>query len=85
MPAEERLYWHDHPDEDDTSPGPKPTRSGADAAATRAPGRTRWRKVYHTWVSGGDYPRGPTRPFWSDTGELPLVLPPGAQAQLGFC
>jgi hypothetical protein len=39
--------------------------------------------VYRTWLSGGDYPRGPSRPFWSDTGELPLVLPPGAQAQLG--
>jgi hypothetical protein len=83
MPAEERLYWHDHPYEDDAGLARNPTQSGAEEAATRAPVRTRWGKVYHTWVSGGDYPRGPSRPFWSDTGELPLVLPPGARAQLG--
>jgi hypothetical protein len=83
MPAEERLYWHNHQYDDDTGLVRNPTQSGAEAAATRAPVRARWGKVYHTWVSGGDYPIGPTRPFWSDTGELPLVLPPGAQAQLG--
>ena len=83
MPAEERLYWHAHQCEIDA--GVLRCPSGADAAeqATLVKARTLWGKVYPTWVSGGDYPRGPSQPFWSDTGELPLVLPPGSQAQLG--
>jgi hypothetical protein len=84
MPAEERLYWHDRKPEVDAGLVRGPTQSGAEEAATRAPVRTRWGKVYHTWISGGDYPRGPSRPFWSDTGELPFILPPGARAQLGI-
>ncbi|HEX4219148.1 MAG TPA: DUF1264 domain-containing protein [Acidimicrobiales bacterium] len=82
MPAEERLYWHAHECEDDDGLLTRPTRSRSEESAARAEARNLWAKVYRTWVSGGDYPRGPTRPFWSDTGELPLVLPPGAEAQL---
>jgi hypothetical protein len=84
MPAEERLYWHDRKPEIDAGLVRGRTQSGADMEATRAQVRTRWGKVYHTWISGGDYPRGPSRPFWSDTGELPFILPPGAQAQLSL-
>jgi hypothetical protein len=84
MPAEERLYWHAHQCEGDAGLLASSTQSGSEERATRAEVRTLWGKVYHTWASGGDYPRGPTRPFWSDTGELPLVLPPGAEAQLGI-
>jgi Protein of unknown function (DUF1264) len=84
MPDEERIYWHDHRYDGDASLLTSPTRSGAAEAATLAKVRTRWGKVYHTWASGGDYPRGPTGSFWSDTGELPFVLPPGAQAQVGI-
>ena len=62
---------------------PAATQSASEGMATRAQVRPLWGKVYHTWVAGGDYPRGPSRPFWSDTGELPLILPPGVQAQLG--
>ena len=83
MPAEERLYWYDHRSEVDAGLVRGPTPSGDEEEATRAPVRTRWGKVYHTWISGGDYPRGPSRPVWSDTGDLPFILPPGAQAQLG--
>jgi hypothetical protein len=82
MPAEERIYWHDHQYEVDTGLPTGPTRSGVDEAATLVKVRALWGKVYHTWASGGDYPRGPTRAFWSDTGDLPLVLPPGAQARI---
>jgi hypothetical protein len=82
MPAEERIYWHDHQYEADAGLQTTPTRSGVDEAATLVKVRTLWGKVYHTWASGGDYPRGPTRAFWSDTGDLPLVLPPGAQARM---
>ena len=83
MPAEERLYWHAHRCEIDAGRLSCPSRSDAVEEATLAKVRALWGKVYPTWVSGGDYPRGPARPFWSDTGELPLVLPPGARAQLG--
>ena len=83
MPAEERLYWHAHSCEGDAGLLRSPTESRSEARAPRAPVRTLWGKIYHPWASGGDYPRGPTRPFWSDTGELPLVLPAGAVAQLG--
>jgi hypothetical protein len=81
MPDEEKLYWHAHECEDDAwfLSSPRPLRS--DAKPTRVEAGTLWGKVYRTWVSGGDYPRGPSRPVWSDRGELPLVLPPGAEAQ----
>jgi hypothetical protein len=82
MSAEERFYWHAHRCESDVGILFCPSRSDAAAAATLAKARILWGKVYPTWISGGDYPRGPARPFWSDTGELPLVLPPGAKAQL---
>jgi hypothetical protein len=82
MPAEERIYWHDHRHELDAGLQTSPTPSGVDGAATLAKVRTLWGKVYHTWASGDDYPRGPTRAFWSDTGDLPFVLPPGAQARM---
>jgi hypothetical protein len=84
MPAEERLYWHEHHDDGDAGLLTSLTHSRSEERATRAEARNRWAKVYRTWVSGGDFPRGPSRPFWSDTGELPLVLPPGAEAQLGI-
>jgi hypothetical protein len=40
--------------------------------------------MYFQDLTPYSYPRGPTRRFWSGTGELPLVLPPGARAQLGI-
>jgi hypothetical protein len=82
MPAEEKLYWHAHKREDDAGLLSSPRSRRSDPKATRVEVGTLWCKVYRTWVSGEDYPRGPSRPFWSDTGELPLVLPPGAKAQL---
>ena len=82
MPPEERLYWHVHQCEGDAGLPTNTTKSRSDEMTTRAQAHPLWGKVYRTWLSGGDYPRGPSRPFWSDTGELPLVLPPGAQAQL---
>jgi hypothetical protein len=82
MPAEEKLYWHAHECEGDAGLLSSPRSRRSDAKATRVEVGTLWGKVYRTWVSGGDYPRGPSQPFWSDTGELPLVLPPGAKAQL---
>jgi Protein of unknown function (DUF1264) len=83
MPAEEKLYWHDHTCEADAGLPKSPRPSRSEARATRAPVRTLWGKVYYTWASGRDYPRGPSRLSWSDTGELPFVLPAGAVAQLG--
>jgi hypothetical protein len=83
MPAEEQLYWHNHTYEVDVGLVSRPTQSPSLASATRTEGRTLWGKVYYTWASGSEYPRGPSRFSWSDTGELPLVLPAGAQAQLG--
>ena len=47
------------------------TQSGGEEGKTLAKIRTLWGKVYHTWVSGTDYPRGPARLFWSVTGEEP--------------
>jgi hypothetical protein len=83
MPAEEKLYWRE--DHDDGDAGlvacPRPSRSPE--WATRAEFRTLRGKVYHAWASGGDYPRGPSRLSWSDTGELLSVLPVGAVAQPG--
>jgi hypothetical protein len=75
MPTEEQAYWHDHKYEVDSRLLRSLTQSGAEEAATLAKVRTLWGKVYHTWVSGQDYPQGPARLFWSVTGEEPLVLP----------
>jgi hypothetical protein len=84
MPAEEKIYWHDHRCEADASLPTSLTESGSEERSTHTQIRHLWGKVYRTWVAGGDYPRGPARPFWSDTGELPFVLPPGAEAQLSI-
>jgi len=83
MPVEEQLYWHKHSDEVDAHLVRSPRPSRSPARATGAAVGTRWSKVYYTWPSGSDYPRGPSRLSWSDTGELPFVLPAGAVAQLG--
>jgi hypothetical protein len=77
MPPEERVYWHDHKYEVDAGLLKSLTQSGAEEKATLAAVRTLWGKVYHTWASGRDYPRGPARLFWSVTGEEPFVMPAG--------
>jgi hypothetical protein len=82
MPAEEKLYWHDHRYEVDAGLVSSPRQSRSEERKTLATVRTLWGKVYYIWASGSDYPRGPSRLSWSDTGELPFVLPPGAEARL---
>ena len=79
LPAEERAYWHDHRHEIDGGLLRSLTQSGGEEKQTLAKIRTLWGKVYHTWVSGTDYPRGPARLFWSVTGEDPFLLPPDAK------
>jgi hypothetical protein len=79
MSSEEQAYWHDHKYEVDSGLLRSLTQSGAEEAATLAKVRTLWGKVFHTWVSGQDYPQGPARLFWSVTGEEPLVLPRDAK------
>ncbi len=79
MPAEEKAYWHDHKYEVDAGYLKSLTQTGEEEKQTLAKVRTLWGKVYHTWVSGSDYPRGPARLFWSVTGEQPFVLSPGAK------
>jgi hypothetical protein len=79
LPAEERTYWHDHRHEIDAGLLRSLTQSGGEEKQTLAKIRPLWGKVYHTWVSGSDYPRGPARLFWSVTGEEPFVLSPDAK------
>jgi hypothetical protein len=79
MPAEERVYWHDHKYEVDAGLLKSITQAGEDEKKTLAVVRTLWGKVYHTWASGRDYPRGPARLYWSVTGEPPFVLAPDAK------
>jgi Protein of unknown function (DUF1264) len=79
MPAEERVYWHDHKYEVDAGLLRSITQTGEDEKKTLAVVRTLWGKVYHTWASGRDYPRGPARLYWSVTGEPPFVLSPDAK------
>lgn len=79
MPAEEKAYWHDHKHEVDAGYLKSLTQSGDEEKRTMAKVRTLWGKVYHTWVSGSDYPRGPARLFWSVTGEAPFILSPDAK------
>jgi hypothetical protein len=79
MPAEERAYWHDHKHEVDAGLLKSLTQTGEDEKKTLAAVRTLWGKVYHTWASGRDYPRGPARLYWSVTGEPPFVLSPDAR------
>jgi len=74
MPAEEKIFWHDHKYEVDAGLIRSLTQSGDEEKATLATVRTLWGKIFHTWVSGQTYPRGPARLFWSVTGEEPFVL-----------
>jgi hypothetical protein len=79
MSAEEKAYWHDHKHEVDAGYLKSLTQTDDDEKQTLAQVRTLWGKVYHTWASGTDYPRGPARLYWSVTGEQPFVLAPGAK------
>jgi Protein of unknown function (DUF1264) len=79
MAADEKAYWHDHKFEVDSGYLKSITQSGDDEKQTLAKVRTLWGKVYHTWASGTDYPRGPARLFWSVTGEQPFLLAPDAK------
>ena len=76
MPAEEKAYWHDHKHEVDAGLLKSLTQTGEDEKKTMAAVRPLWGKVYHTWASGRDFPRGPARLYWSVTGEAPFVLAP---------
>lgn len=79
MPAEERVYWHDHKYEVDARLIRSLTQHGEEESKTLAKVRTLWGKVYHTWAAGTEYPQGPAKLFWSVTGEKPLVLPADAK------
>jgi hypothetical protein len=79
MPAEEKAFWHDHKYEVDAGYLKSLTQTGDEEKQALAKVRTLWGKVYHTWASGSDYPRGPARLFWSVTGEQPFVLSPDAE------
>jgi hypothetical protein len=79
MPAEEKQYWHDHVYEVDAGYIRSLTQTGEDEKKTLAVVKTLWGKVFHTWASGIDYPRGPARLYWSVTGEQPFVLAPDAK------
>ena len=78
MPAEEKIYWHDHKNEVDAGLLHSLIETGEEERATLAKVRTLWGKVYHTWVTGSTYPIGPARLFWAVTGEEPYVLSPRA-------
>jgi hypothetical protein len=78
MPKEEKAYWHDHKFEVDKGLLKSLTQSGNEEKQTLAAVRSMWGKVYHTWVDGKTYPRGPARLFWSVTGKEPFVLPENA-------
>ena len=79
MPPEEKAFWHDHKYEVDGGYLKSLTQTGDEEQRTLGKIRTSWGKVYHTWASGTDYPRGPARLFWSVTGEQPFVLSPDAE------
>lgn len=79
MSAEEKVYWHDHKHEVDAGYIKSLTQTGDEEKQTLARVRTLWGKVYHTWASGNDFPRGPARLYWSVTGEEPFVLSPDAK------
>lgn len=74
MPAEEKVYWHDHKYEVDAGLLKSLTQSGAEEKKTLAAVRTLWGKVFHTWATGKSYPAGPPKLFWAVTGEEPFVL-----------
>ncbi len=79
MPPEEKSFWHDHKYEVDQGLLKSLTQSGDDERKTLAAVRGMWGKVFHTWVDGETYPRGPARLFWSVTGQAPFVLSDKAQ------
>lgn len=79
MPAEEKVYWHDHKFEVDAGLLKSLTQEGEDERKTMAAVRPLWGKVFHTWVAGQTYPIGPPRLFWSVTGEDPFILSPEAR------
>ena len=83
MPAEEKAFWHDHKYEVDAGLIRSLTQSGDDEKATLAKVRTLWGKVFHTWVSGQTYPRGPARLFWSVTGRGAVRAARGCEASRG--
>lgn len=74
MPPEEKAFWHDHEFEVDEGLLKSLTQTGDEEKKTLAAVRTMWGKVFHTWVDGQTYPRGPARLFWSVTGKAPFVL-----------
>jgi hypothetical protein len=74
MPAEEKVYWHDHKYEVDAGLLKSLTQSGEDEKKTLGAVRTLYGKVFHTWAAGKTYPTGPPRLFWAVTGEEPFVL-----------
>ena len=74
MPADEKVYWHDHKYEVDAGLIRSLIQTGDEEKATLAKVRTLYGKVYHTWNSGKTYPRGPARLYWSATGEEPFVV-----------
>lgn len=84
MPAEEKLYWHDHKYEVDAGLLKSLTQSGTDEVKTLAAVRPLWGKVFHTWATGKTYPSGPPRLFWAVTGEEPFVLAPDAKLPVEF-
>jgi hypothetical protein len=75
MPDDEKAYWHNHEFEIDEGLLKSLMQTGQDERNTLAQVRTMWGKVYHTWVEGESYPRGPAQLFWSVTGKKPFVLP----------
>jgi hypothetical protein len=75
MSREEQSFWHDHKYEVDAGLLRSLTQRGDDEKATLAKVRPLWGKVFHTWVSGKSYPRGPAQLYWSVTGQEPFVLP----------
>jgi hypothetical protein len=79
MPADEKVYWHDHKYEVDAGLLKSLTQSGADEEKAMAAVRPLWGKVFHTWATGKTYPAGPPRLFWAVTGEEPFVLSPDAK------
>jgi hypothetical protein len=79
MPADEKLYWHDHKYEVDAGLLRSLTQSGDEEKKTLAAVRPLWGKVYHTWASGQSYPSGPPHLFWSVTGAEPFVLAEGSK------
>ena len=50
MPAEEKVYWHEHTFEVDNGLLKSLTMSGEEERQTLAAVRKMWGKVYHTWI-----------------------------------